>query len=85
MENVIYNILNDMTEILNIQQMRILQEVLIKRLQEGIEQEKKVLNNQEYLDMFVAAKKIEGCSERTIEYYKVTISNMFKDMNIPIR
>ncbi len=59
MENTIYNILNDMSEVLNIQQMRVLQEVLIKRLQKG--------DNLEYLDMFVAAKKIEGCSERTIE------------------
>ena len=85
MENTIYNILNDMSEVLNIQQMRVLQEVLIKRLQNGNELEKQALDNLEYLDMFVAAKKIEGCSERTIEYYKVTIINMFKVMNIPVR
>ena len=34
MENAIYNILNDMSEVLNIQQMRKLQETLIKHLQD---------------------------------------------------
>lgn len=85
MQNTIFNILNDMSEALNIQQMRLLQETLIKRLQDDSEIEPQVLDNLEYLNMFVAAKKIEGCSERTIEYYKVTIYNMFKKISIPIR
>ena len=85
MENTIYNILNDMSEVLNIQQLRALQEVLLKRLQSGEELEKKLFDNQEYLDMYIAAKKIEGCSQRTIEYYRVTIINMFKVLNIPVR
>lgn len=85
MEKAIYNILNDMTEVLSIQQMRLLQESLIKRLQVEGTSEEKVLDNEEYLNMFVAAKTIEGCSKRTIEYYHATISNMFKTISIPIR
>lgn len=85
MEKAIYNILNDMTEVLSIQQMRILQESLIKRLQTEKVPEEKNLDNEEYLNMFVAAKTIEGCSERTIEYYYSTISNMLKTISIPIR
>lgn len=85
MRNVIYNILNDMGEILNIQQMRALQESLINRLQDGMELEEKALDNIDYLNMFIAAKSIEGCSERTIEYYRVTINNMFKEITIPVR
>lgn len=85
MKNAIYNILNDMSDVLNIQQMRLLQETLIKRLQDESVQEKKVLDNKEYLEMFIAAKKIEGCSERTIEYYRVTICNLFKDISVPLR
>lgn len=85
MENTIYNILNDMSEVLNIQQMRKLQETLIKRLQDENDLEYQVLDNFEYLNMFVAAKKIEGCSERTIEYYKSTITNMLSKIDIPLR
>ncbi len=85
MQNTIFNILNDMSEILNIQQMRLLQECLIKRLQDDEITETKTFDNNEYLNMFVAAKRIEGCSERTIEYYRVTISNMFKNISTPVR
>ncbi len=85
MENMIYNILNDMSEVLNIQQMRKLQETLIKRLQDDCDLDYQELDNFDYLEMFVAAKKIEGCSERTIEYYQSTISNMLKQINIPLR
>lgn len=85
MNTAIYNILNDMSEVLNIQQMRLLQETLLKHLHDEEEQEEKPLDNMDYLNMFVAAKRIEGCSERTIEYYRVTIQNLFKDMNVPLR
>ena len=85
MQNTVYNILNDMSEVLNIQQMKLLQESLIKRLQSGEQAEEKKIDNRDFLDMFIAAKRIEGCSERTIEYYYVTIQNMFKDISIPVR
>ena len=39
----------------------------------------------EYLKMFLAAKTIEGCSKRTIQYYRVTIEKMLTVMNQPIR
>ena len=35
--------------------------------------------------MFLAAKRIEGCSERTIQYYEVTIAKMLGKVTIPIR
>ena len=85
MQNTIFNILNDMSEVLTIQQMRMLQEILLKRLQDDSEIKPQVLDNMEYLKMFVAAKKIEGCSDRTIEYYRVTIYNLLKEISIPIR
>lgn len=85
MQNTIYNILNDMSEILSIQQMRALQETLIRRLQSSETVTEQTTDNLEYLDMFVAAKRIEGCSERTIEYYRVTINNLFKAISIPVR
>lgn len=84
MDNQIYNIINDMSEILNVAQMKRLQEVLIKRLvtqQETPEEN----DNISYLDMFLTAKRIEGCSERTIEYYKSTIKAMLNKIDIPVR
>lgn len=36
------------------------------------------IDNQDYVDLFVAAKEVEGCSERTITYYKSTIEDMLK-------
>ncbi len=85
MKNTIYNVLNDMSEILNIQQMKRLQEVLINRLEDVEEIEEKAEDNIEYLEMFIAAKQIEGCSERTIGYYKSTIETMIKRLDMPIR
>lgn len=84
MQNQIYNILNDMSESLNITQMKQLQEVLLKRLQET-DEPIETSGNQEYLEMFLAAKRIEGCSERTISYYRSTISNMLMTIDLPIR
>ena len=74
-----------MSETLSIQQMKLLQESLIRRLQENELVEEKDINNEKYLEMFIAAKRIEGCSERTLEYYKATILNMLREISVPIR
>ena len=34
------------------------------------------ISNTDFLRMFLDAKKIEGCSERTIQYYKVTVEHL---------
>lgn len=84
MDTQIYNIISDMAEVLNIAQMKRLQEVLIARLAtEQIEPEE--IDNFTYMEMFLTAKRIEGCSDRTIEYYKSTIKTMLVKVNIPLR
>ena len=84
MDNQIYNIINDMSEVLNVAQMKKLQEVLIERLvtQQARPEES---DNDEYLDMFLTAKRIEGCSERTLEYYRSTIKMMLDKIKTPVR
>jgi len=61
MEEKIVTILNEMTDYLNINQMKKLQETLFSvfsdRKSEAVE-----TSNEEYMNMFIAAKKIEGCS-----------------------
>ena len=85
MENKIFKILSDMSEELSYQQLEKLQQVLLVRLNAEQDVEEKVLDNQDYLDLFVSAKRVEGCTERTIEYYRISIEKMFEVINLPVR
>ena len=38
-------------------------------------------NSQKMINMFLSAKKIEGCSDKTINYYKNTVEDMVKNIN----
>lgn len=84
MEEKIVTILNEMSEFLSVPQMKKLQEVMLNTFAEK-ELEKKQISNEEYLEMFLDAKTIEGCSERTILYYKVTIKKMFESVTDMVR
>ncbi len=85
METRIFKVLSDMSEVLNYQQLQKLQEVLNARLNENFEEEEKVLNNEDYLELFVAAKKVEGCTGRTIDYYRSTIKAMLDEIGLSVR
>ena len=84
MEDKIVSIIESMEEYLDVGQLKKLQEVLINQLSEKLSI-KKSEDNDYYLKAFLAAKKIEGCSERTIQYYRVTIAKMLSQINIPVR
>ena len=84
MNNEIALILDDMTEYLNPSQIKQLQKVLIKRIHEQPGQGNEC-SNARYLEMFLMAKRIEGCSERTIAYYKVTAEKMLSNITKPLR
>ena len=84
MEEKLVTILSEMAEYLNISQMKKLQEVLIKTLSEQKPQ-KSDISNTDYLKMFLEAKEIEGCSTRTIQYYRVTVEHLFAHVSTPIR
>lgn len=84
MEEKIVSIVNQMANFLNIAQMKKLQEVLLRTFSET-EVSKKEVGNEEYLSLYLDAKKIEGCSERTIHFYKTTIQKMFQHIGTPIR
>ena len=84
MEERLICILNEMAEFLNIAQLKKLQEVLIKNLAEK-DAVKTEIGNDEYLKLFLDAKKIEGCSERTLKYYQVTIEHLLSNIQTPIR
>ena len=84
MKDQISNILNAMSEFLNVKQMKKLQQVLILHLDEA-RQETETISNEQYLEMFLNAKQIEGCSTRTIQYYRMTAEHLLKCVKIPIR
>lgn len=84
MVNEIYSVLNDMSEVLNMQQLQRLQETLLKHLVKKGNEKNCPVDNGEFLDMFISAKKIEGCSERTLSYYKATTQNMFKEITTSV-
>ena len=39
---------------------------------------------QHFLDMFLTAKHLEGCSDKTIRYYRCNIEKMLDTINIPV-
>lgn len=84
MEEKIVTILNEMSAYLSIPQMKKLQEVVLKTFSEN-ELDKKHITNEEFLKMFLDAKKIEGCSERTIQYYAVTVEKLLNQTDTEVR
>ena len=84
MEEKIVTIINKMADYLNISQMKKLQEVLLQTFSKNTIQ-KEEISNDEYLRLFLAAKRIEGCSERTIKYYSVTVVRMLQKIETPVR
>ncbi len=84
MEEKLVRILNEMAEYLSVAQMKKLQEVLLNHLSEKAPQ-KENIENSEYLKLFLDAKRIEGCSDRTLQYYRVTVEHMLSKITTPIR
>lgn len=64
--------------------MQKLQEVLVKRLSENTVFDYLQTTNMDFLDMFLTAKHLEGCSDKTIRYYRCNIEKMLDTINIPV-
>lgn len=84
MEEKLVTILNEMADYLNISQMKKLQEVLLKNLSEN-KASREEIGNKDYLNMFLSAKRVEGCSERTVGYYQVTVEKLLASTSNSIR
>ncbi|AKN31536.1 integrase [Clostridium carboxidivorans P7] len=89
-KELIIEIEQEMINILNNMQMEELHKVLFKKLQ-GLDfigenscdnlQNKKL----DYCNIFICAKRVEGCSEKSIKYYKSTIENMLRTLGKPVK
>ena len=84
MEEKIVTVLNEMAEYLSISQMKKLQEVILRNFAEN-EVEKKEISNDNFLKMFLDAKCIEGCSERTLNYYRTTVEHLISQIETGVR
>ena len=78
---VILEIMNSMSEALNNKQLELLQKTLEyvfynKEVVAISEQHEYQNTDENLIDAFLSAKNVEGCSKRTILYYKSTIENM---------
>ena len=65
----------------------ILTEICLNYQIESIEQTEKqkiLKNNTDILNKFISSKEIEGCSTRTLNYYKDNIIKMLDTINLPI-
>jgi integrase/recombinase XerD len=84
MEEKIVKVLNEMAEYLSIAQMKKLQEVIIDAFVEN-KLEKSDISNADFLQMFLDAKRVEGCSDRTVDYYKSTIEHLISTVDRSVR
>lgn len=82
LNTVINAIKGEMNTILTENQMKMLEQVLTKHLSGVIvaETEQKEV---ELLPAFIAAKRVEGCSEKSLRYYESTIHNMLEAVSKP--
>ena len=81
-DNLINEIEQAMLNVLNNEQLGQLRKVLDYTFRNVSVTEKESLhtesNNATLIDNFIAAKKVEGCSEKSISYYKSTIVNALR-------
>ena len=80
-QKVINEVMQGMLSCLNNVQLERLQEVLEhalfhKQISETEEEVNEALTNEQLLERFLAAKRIEGCSEKSLAYYRTTIDAM---------
>lgn len=87
-QNLIKDVIQGMLPYLNNAQNERLQEimryVLINyEVTEKFQQEKK--SKQDFVELFLSAKRIEGCSEKSLKYYKSTIDAMLNEIQKEVK
>ena len=88
-QQIILEVMQQMLSYLDNAQMQQLQKTLENALfgcEITVQIEKKdTEDNPKLIDAFVSAKRIEGCSEKTLKYYRTTIENMVASTDKGIR
>ena len=87
-QKLITAVVQGMLPYLNNAQTEKLQEVLLHILWDydiSLSNGKTEEQEQDLLALFIAAKRIEGCSEKSLKYYQATIQAMLDDIGKPIK
>ena len=87
-QDLIKDIVQEMLPYLNNAQCEKLQEILKNTLMcYDVTENKQYENNskQNFVELFLSAKRIEGCSERSLKYYKATIEAMLDELKIDVK
>lgn len=90
-DRLITQVQASMASLLSVAQLEELRRVLTYSLRNLEITERKALDAQEtagnggLLDVFIAAKRIEGCSEKSLKYYDATIRQLLRAVYRPIR
>ena len=83
-QNLITDVIQEMLPYLNNAQTEKLQEALKKALanyQITENTDNIMKSEQDYVELFLSAKRIEGCSEKSLKYYKSSITAMLDDVS----
>jgi len=83
-DDVIFEIEQKLQTYLDNQQLVILHDVLIKCLDDRTEHEYDV-PDESLIESFIAAKRVEGCSVRTLNYYRLVIHSTQSSLGKPLR
>lgn len=87
-QQIINEIVTDMLPYLNNHQAEKLQTVLnnvLLHYSVCVFSESEKQEEPDYLKLFLSAKRIEGCSEKTLNYYQATILAMLNDLNKDVK
>lgn len=87
-QKLIQTVVTDMLSYLNNAQVEKLQEVLLHALWDydiSLSDGKTKEQEQDLLALFLAAKRIEGCSEKSLKYYQATTQAMLDGIGKPIK
>lgn len=92
-EQIILAITNEMSNNLTNYQLQLLKNILIVQFKDIeitiVTDETKKKENQEtnekYINLFLSAKELEGCSYRTVKYYRETLEHLTFTLDKPIK
>ena len=87
-QTIVNEVVQNMLPFLNNAQLERLQAVLRKtlgeyKITEGDREKKE--EEQDYVSLFLSAKRIEGCSEKSLTYYEATINTMLAGVGKKVR
>lgn len=87
-QDLIKDVVQGMLPYLNNAQNEKLQEVLkytLAKYEVTENQSKEKYSEQNYVELFLSAKRIEGCSEKSLKYYKATIEAMLCELKKDVK